>query len=106
MKPLDPQIRRLLDEVSSGDVPPTHLEDQLWQQLAPRLGGTLPPTAAAASSALATKSSTLLAVSPLLKLSLGALIAGASVTAVVQHRSDANTHEVRTAAPAVGAAAA
>jgi hypothetical protein len=105
MKPLDPQIRRLLDEVTSGDLPPAHLEEQVWQQLAPRLGGALPPTAAAASSALAAKSSTFLAASPLLKLSLGALIAGASVTAVVQHRSDAATHEARSAESGPGAAA-
>lgn len=89
MKPLDPDSRRLIEQVNAADVPPAALEAQLWQRLAPRLGDALPPTAAAALPAakgLAAKSS-LLGTGPLLKLTLAGLLVGASVSGAVYYRS-------------------
>jgi hypothetical protein len=86
MKPLDPQSRRLIDEVNAGDLPSPELEARLWQALAPRLDAPLPPAAAAASRALQAKAG-LFASSPVLKLVIGVVAVGASVTAVVQMRA-------------------
>lgn len=96
MKPLDPQSRRLLDEVSSGDTPPPELEAQLWQRLGPRLSEALPPTAAAASHALTAKSSLLLGSGTWLKLIATGIFASAVATGAVYYGSQT----VEQAAPA------
>ncbi|HKP58151.1 MAG TPA: hypothetical protein VJV78_15570 [Polyangiales bacterium] len=52
MKALDPEGRRLIDDVLAADKPDPGAEARSWSSLAERLHQPLPPTAAAAKTAL------------------------------------------------------
>jgi hypothetical protein len=93
---MDPKYRRLLDDVSAADAPPPELEDVLWQKLAGRLSGPLPPTAAAAEQALATK---VVASSVVIKLVVASVIAGTSVAGFMHYRSERAPEPAASEAP-------
>jgi hypothetical protein len=52
MKPLDRDSRRLLDDATAADAPPPSAEARIWEQLSARFEAPLPPTAAAAKTAI------------------------------------------------------
>ena len=103
MKPLDPQNRRLIDDVLAGDLPAPELQARAWQTLAPRLGEALPPTAAAASASVATKASLFAGSGTLVKLVVGVVAIGASATFAARYLSE--PVEAPSPPPAAAAAA-
>lgn len=82
MKPLEPESRRLIEEINAADIPPHELEARVWRTLEGRLTQSLPPTAAAASRALGAQST---AVGTGLKLSLAVVGLGMAAAFVVVH---------------------
>lgn len=86
MKPLDPQSRRLIDEVTASEAATPELQERLWESLSQRLQQPLPPTAAAAASHMRGASQLHASSSPLLKLVIGVFVVGAATASVVQVR--------------------
>jgi hypothetical protein len=75
MKPLDPEGRRLIDDVLAADQPDPSAAARSWSALAERLHEPLPPTAAAAEAALE-------ASGPLAKAGVLAQLGGLKVAVV------------------------
>lgn len=101
MKPLDPRSRSLIDDARAADVPPPELEARLWDTLVTRFDAPLPPTAAAAHSALATKVAVTGASALWLKVVAGMIAVGAGgvgVHAVMRHDTP-TTHPAATTQP-------
>lgn len=84
MKPLDPESRRLIADVLSGDHPESGVQARSWSKLAQQLHAPLPPTAAAAKTAFETAASAakgggVLAQLASVKLIVGVVSTGALV---------------------------
>jgi len=103
MTSLDPQNRRLIDDVVAGDVPSPETQAALWHKLGSRLDGTLSPEAAAASHGLSASGGLAVGAGPLLKLVVVTALAGAAVVGVSNYPgADADataTATARTVAP-------
>lgn len=109
MKPLDPRTRRLIDDSLAADVPPPELETRLWQTLSTRLDAPLPPTAAAAHGAFASKGAVAGTSAGWLKAIAGVLAIGAggvAVQAVVRHDPAPSLRPAAVAAPVAQPSAA
>jgi len=100
MKRLDPELRSLLQELHAADVAPPEAQERVWQSLTPRLGEPLPPTAAAAQSALAGSAGLGGAASTALgKLLIGALLLGAPALGLVYYGAGPRDSRAPSAAP-------
>lgn len=105
MKPLDPQLRSLLQELNTADTPAPDVQQRVWQLLAPRLNEPLPPTAESAQAAMHAGAGLAAPTSPVLvKLVIGAVLLGAPALGVMYYGAasrDRARHTTTEAAPPI-----